>query len=780
MWRLGSKLLHPFNPELGIGVVREVDGRFLVVHFPGADQEFTLSAEGAGLSRLILSAGARARLVTTGEDVVIAESMEHRYRLADGREVDDIDIWPLGISDSPVEKLANLRLDSAESFCNRLAGLELMTLREAGGLGSFLGGRIDLFPHQLFTAQRAVKADPVRWLLADEVGLGKTVEACLILSALLRMGRAEGALVVAPSTLAVQWLGELYRKFHQVFVLLDHARLEAVVTDFGEDVNPFEVHPFAVLPLELAASDQRLLRQAAEARLDVVVVDEAHRLFRAEYAETLQHLVAQARHALLLTATPLSADRRGFFELLSLLHPDDFDDFAAFEQALEAGELRVPCTSAVRRVDVGGLAPRVAVAIDVEGPPAGDSQGLRDDPRTRWLVEQVPLWTEAREKCLVFVRDLDTLEELVRIVESETRTRVTIFHEDLSAAKRDIEVAAFRESPVPLLLSTEAGGEGRNFQFCHRMLHFELPWDPVELEQRIGRLDRIGRTDPVEILYFRHAGEPGEGDVAQLYERLDLFERPGAGLDSALSAARAALRDARDSGTTLDVAALVSAVEAEHAEARVDVAQVLYADGYTADQADDILQQVPDDLERKTQLFCVEAAEDLGFECLEKGGAQYYIEFGSGAKIDALPGVEGGSRFLGSFDRREAVAKEEIDFFASGHALVEGLLLELEDGNRGRAALLELPAGSAATGLVCVYKDGPNWELSIVEANGTPRPEWREKFMKALPSARRARPEQWGISQQWADGLRALADRATGKGELVAAAFFRPSGSRKR
>ena len=90
-----------------------------------------------------------------------------------------------------MERLAGLRLDSADSFRNRMAGLELMRIREAGGLGSFLGGRIELFPHQLHTAMRAVEADPVRWLLADEVGLGKTVEACLILSALVRTKRAE-------------------------------------------------------------------------------------------------------------------------------------------------------------------------------------------------------------------------------------------------------------------------------------------------------------------------------------------------------------------------------------------------------------------------------------------------------------------------------------------------------------------------------------------------------------------------------------------------------------
>jgi len=305
----------------------------------------------------------------------------------------------------------------------------------------------------------------------------------------------------------------------------------------------------------------------------------------------------------------------------------------------------------------------------------------------------------------------------------------------------------------------------------------------VALEQRIGRLDRIGRTSPVEILYFRNEApeSKAEPDIARLYERLDLFGRPAAGLDSALSEVRNALQSAREGASPLDVDALVERVESARKDANADLTQVFYADAYRADQAEDILAQVPADLEEKTREFCVEAAEDLGFECLEKGGtAQYYIEFGSGAKIDALPGVEGGTRFLGTFDRAEAVAKEEIDFFASGHALVEGLLLELEDGNRGRAALLELPAGSVATGLVCVYKNGPAWQLSIVEADGTPRPEWREKFLNALPKARRARPEQWGISEQWADGLRALAQRAQGEGEIVAAAFFRPSGGRKR
>ena len=93
----------------------------------------------------------------------------------------------------------------------------------------------------------------------------------------------------------------------------------------------------------------------------------------------------------------------------------------------------------------------------------------------------------------------------------------------------------------------------------------------------------------------------------------------------------------------------------------------------------------------------------------------------------------------------------------------------------GRAVMLEVPAGLLRVpGLACVYKDGPDWEISVVEADGTPRPEWAEAFLQAVPKSRRAKPEKKGISRQWADGLRALAKQTGGKGEVVAAAFFFP------
>ena len=772
-WREGSKLVHPFNPELGVGLVRRVEGRYLVVYFPAVEREVTMAAQGAGLTPLILPPGSSAIELETGDEVRVERWDGERYVLADGRRIEDKDLWPAEGSSGPIERVAQFRLDRLGSFRNRVEGLQLRKLREAGGLGSFLGGRIALFPHQLHTALAAVRSDPVRWLLADEVGLGKTIVACLILSALVRTGRARRALVIAPSTLAVQWLGELYRKFHQVFVLIDEARVESVERDYGEGNDVFDIHPFGVISMEYLASNPTLMRQARNAELDLVVVDEAHRLALEHFDAAVAPMVRNAKHAILLSATPLAADRRGFHHLLQLLHPDEFVSFDEFDGAVAAGKAAFPCTSAVRRSDLGGLPPRRAAPVDVR--PLG--KDLKKDPRSEWLAARVREWHKKKEKALVFVRDLERLEKLRKHLEQAGRTHIAVFHEELTPAQRDIEVARFRETNLPLLICTEAGAEGRNFQFCDRMVHFDLPTDPVLLEQRIGRLDRIGRTKDVEIVYFRAAG--AAPDIARLYERLDLFERPSAGLDLALAGVREALERAERDETPLDVEALAAEVDAARAQSIADLPRVIYRDAYDASQAEKILALVPPELQVHMRRFCLGAANDLGLKIVEKGGtALYYLEMGTSLTVESIPGVPDESRWLGTFDREEALQKDELDFFASGHPLVEGLLLELEDGVRGRATMFSLPSAELrGAGLLCVFKDGPDWSALVFDTKGDQRPEWVPVLLESLAKAKPAKPEELGLDARAAEGIRELGSmcelEAPETAVLEAAAFFR-------
>ena len=245
VWSVGDHLTHRFNPELGTGRVTAIEGRVLVVHFPHT--------------------GTTLRLAATSDALVPRRSS--RPVQADRER-------------SLLERLAAGEIDDTEDFLTRLDILHLLASREASGLGSFLGGRVRLFPHQLHVAERATARMPVRWLLADEVGLGKTIEAALIMNRLLHTQKIERCLVVVPEALTVQWLGELWRKYHQVFTLLDSPRLADVARDFGAGFNPFDAHRRAVIALETLIERPELTGQAVTAGIDLLVVDEAQRLRR--------------------------------------------------------------------------------------------------------------------------------------------------------------------------------------------------------------------------------------------------------------------------------------------------------------------------------------------------------------------------------------------------------------------------------------------------------------------------------------------------------------------
>ena len=748
-WSVGDHLTHRFNHELGTGRVTAIEGRVIVVQFPNATLRFA-----------------------AGSEALIPE--------AEGTTPREL---------SPLDRLAAGENDETDHFLTRLEILHLLATREADGLGSFLGGRVHLFPHQLHVAERATIRLPVRWLLADEVGLGKTIEAALIMNRLLHTQKIERCLVVAPEALTVQWLGELWRKYHQVFTLLDGPRLADVERDFGAGFNPFDVHRRAVIALEKLVEQPELSTQAVSAGIDLLVVDEAQRLRRPPGHpgepgyRAITPIAALGRHVLLLSATPLEDDAHGFFRLLQLLRPDEFPEDVDFEGRLASGTALPPCTSSTRRVDIGGLPPRVPMPVDLptdflvasafrrkEVAAAGsytvrrqtldrirralasgaalkavlgaDETDLRQqadatdaaDPRLRWLATQAKRWRRTNEKTLIFAAHRETLEMLRDSLSRDAQLASGVFHEELSVARRDIEVARFHAGDGPsLLISTEAGGEGRNFEFCHRLVLYDLPWKPSTVEQRIGRLDRIGRRMPVQIIYFQPPSGIG-ADVVRLFESLGLFREPMAGLEPQLAHIERAIEDlALDAGASLSdtrLAALVADAEAARTRVHEAAYSQLHRDPYRAELGPAILARVPPDLDSLIERVVVNAASHLGFRVEQvRGRRAYAIEFGNEALVDSLPGVPAGTSMVGTFDREFAVEDETIDFFSSGHPLVEGLLAHFEDDPKGRAARLEVQIpGETGRGIVAIYKEGPRFDVRALDSDGRPRPGWAAAF----------------------------------------------------
>jgi ATP-dependent helicase HepA len=336
-----------------------------------------------------------------------------------------------------------------------------------------------------------------------------------------------------------------------------------------------------------------------------------------------------------------------------------------------------------------------------------------------------------------------------------------VFHEGLSSARRDIEVAQFRLPEGPsLLVSTECGGEGRNFEFCRRLVLFDLPWNPLVAEQRIGRLDRIGRRLPVDVVHFL----PPEGigrDAARLFEALGLFREPLAGLEPELARVEASLEMAALSPPgTLSPARFDAIVEgARAAQSRIREAawREMHRDPYRKEMAEAILARVPPDLDALNEDVVTTACERLSLHVEPHAGRVFSVELGNQALVDSLPGVPGGTSFLGTFDREEAVADERLDFFAAGHPLVEGVLAHLEESPLGRGAVLRVTLGAEkGLGLLALYKDGPSFEAVAVDATGRPRPDWSAALRQRPLRTRRLAP---GLRHEpgWPAAIRRMA-----------------------
>ena len=771
-----------------------------------------MAASAEALVPVDLSPGRPVRIAATHEETTIkALRPDGTLALMNGRTEAPHALWPLELEGALLERLALGDLDDVDDFITRMNILHLLAIREADGLGAFLGGRVRLFPHQLHVAERASATDPVRWLLADEVGLGKTIEASLLLNRLVHAGKVNRCLVVAPETLTVQWLGELWRKYHQVFTLLDSERLGDVARDFGEDFNPFELHRRTVISLEMLMARPHLTEQAVRAGIDLLVVDEAQHLRRPPGHpgeagwRAVSPIAAEGRHVLLLSATPLEDDAHGFFRLLQLLRPQEFPEDLSFETRLAEGTPLPACTSSTRRSDIGGLPPRVGLPIELLSPKSAklrdavekavrslpapnvvvqrekvdkvrralasgaalsaalgaDDGGLRPqlqamdaaDARIEWLLAHAPTWRTAREKTLIFVADRETLEMVRTALSNRAHLASGVFHEDLTSARRDTEVARFRELDGPsLLVSTECGGEGRNFEFCKRLVLFDLPWKPSVVEQRIGRLDRIGRRIPVDIVYFRPPGGIGR-DVVRLFEALGVFREPLAGLETQLAHIEGALEEiALDPNASLSderFTALIAETREARTRIREAAYQQLHRDPYRAEMGPSILARVPPELDELNQEIVVTASIGLGFTIAHPRGHRVFsIELGNGSLVDGLPGVPGGSGYVGTFDREEAVANEAIDFFSSGHPLVEGIFAHYEESPLGRAVRFEIAIGQdVGEGIVAIYKDGPAFEVVALDDKGQVRLDWAEAVLQrpigARPIAKASEHDGW-------------------------------------
>ena len=466
------------------------------------------------------------------------------------------------------------------------------------------------FDYQLQAARSALRRMRGRAILADEVGLGKTIEAGLILAELRLRGLADRTLVITPAGLVAQWQEELERKFG------------VPTTIPGQDVDR------GVLIASLAAARRDPLKSQLTADpWDLIIVDEAHRVRAPRSASGQLIRQLRSRYLLLLTATPVENRLQDLYEMVSLVAPGLLGTAAQFRAAHGTAPLTTPGkeprnTAALRkqtaevmirhrRSEVSVLLPqRLAETVRVE-PSGAERQWYADltarvraEGRTTtsaqrlalrsvaklagsspaaaaptlakigWddlarrgslltapakvavLLDRLGRFTQAGQKVLVFTAFRQTLELLTDQVPG-----AAVYHGSLPRAEKERVIATFRDE-AQVLLSTESAGEGRNLQFCHVMVNMDLPWNPMQIEQRLGRLHRVGQEHDVLLTNLVASGTIEEQVLHVLEAKINLFELVVGELDMILGR----VDDEFDFETTVFDAFVASEDDAEFGE----------------------------------------------------------------------------------------------------------------------------------------------------------------------------------------------------------------------
>ncbi|WP_439825626.1 RNA polymerase-associated protein RapA [Aeromonas caviae] len=815
---LGQRWISDTETDLGLGTVVAVEGRMVTLLFPATGENRMYAKEEAPVTRVSFNVGDQ---IASHEDwTMTVEEVQEKDGLLIyvGMRTDNDE--PVVLKEvflnnfikfnKPQDRLFAGQIDRMSRFTLRYEALVNQHQRRRNPTRGLAGGKVSLIPHQLYIAHEVGHRYAPRVLLADEVGLGKTIEAGMIIHQQLLSGRAHRVLILLPETLQHQWLVEMLRRFNLHFSLFDEERC---VEAFADAENPFETEQLVICSLDFLRKKRRRFEQVLEAEWDLLVVDEAHHLEWSEEApsrayEMVEALAEQVPGVLLLTATPDQLGHQSHFARLRLLDPErfyDYDAFLAEEQAYGqvasaaqelldgetlSDEARQILASQLEGLDLSDAAARqqavaklldqhgtgrvlfrnsraniqgfperhlnvypmplpeqYKTAIKVMGMMGGNGGDLQTralrylypekifqqfegdnaswtqfDPRVDWLLEL--LLGARQQKVLVICSEAATAIALEEALRTREGIRAAVFHEGMSILERDKASAYFaqQEGGAQVLLCSEIGSEGRNFQFASHLVLFDLPLNPDLLEQRIGRLDRIGQQNTVVIHVPYLEGTSQRALLLWYHDGLDAFEQTCPTARPVFEAVRDELFEllAANTGDQAPLEALLTRTRELHEplKARLEqgrdrLLEIHSCGGTAAQQLVEKLAAEDDDTAMIS--FALKMFDEIGVNQDDRGENALVLTPGDHMLVPSFPGLPQDGMTI-TFDRPTALSRDDMALLSWDHPMMRGgidLILGSEIGATSVALLKNkaLPVGSILLELIFVAESAAHPQL---------------------------------------------------------------------
>lgn len=811
---IGQRWISESEAELGLGIVLDLVNRRLTLSFPAAGERRTYAVDNAPISRVVYQVGEKVRH-QDGTAIKITRVVEQQGCLLyfgltkDNEElaIPEFELDSFVQFSTPRDRLFAGQIDKHTHFTLRYQTLNFLHRHRQSSVFGLAGPRVQLLPHQLYIASEVAARHAPRVLLADEVGLGKTIEAGLILHQQLISGRVERALIVVPSSLQHQWLVEMLRRFNLSFTLLDEARCQALVgldsfeesidyiDDFTDDVereanseNPFESAQLILCSLDFLTKNPQRYAQAAAAEWDLLLVDEAHHLQWSEDKvsaayQCIEGLAKVAKGLLLLTATPEQLGIASHFARLRLLDPDryyDLEKFVAEQKSYEslnevvqqllaihtetAGEIPKALSAELAsylpketlaelqqlaqsnlgqavdqtinylldrhgtgrvllrntRSSVAGFPERhlhahpleLTVEQQLELVRLPLAQQLRaedywetvaaqdwwlEDPRVGWLSDW--LKQSRRQKALVICSSAETAQSLEEYLRLRKGLTTAVFHEGLNLIERDRAAAYFAdlEEGAQVLICSEIGSEGRNFQFAHNLVMFDLPLNPDLLEQRIGRLDRIGQTQEVKIHVPYYEGTAQEKLLAWYHQGLNAFEKTCAIGQAVFTRFEKKLLPAIEHNDETVFDDLLQQTREYSADLVAQLQKgrdrLLELNSCKPQQAAQLVNALAEKDDDPQLMNYLEAVFDaFGVDTEDHGEHSLVLRPGDHMRVPHFPGLSENGMTV-TFQREQALSREDMHFLTWEHPLVRGAqeLIALNEFGNTAFCTIKLP-----------------------------------------------------------------------------------------
>ncbi len=814
---VGQRWISKTEMQFGLGTVTQVEHRTVQIIFPAVGEIRVYAKSSAPLTRVRFSVGDTVSN-TSGTAIEIKSVEEHEniltYVGADSHHqpvsICEIELDHTLRLSRPVDRLLSGIIDKPKWFELRNLTRKNYYHITASQMYGLIGTRTSLLPHQLYIANEVAKRHAPRVLLADEVGLGKTIEAGLIIHQQLRTERASRIFIVVPETLTHQWLVEMLRRFNLLFSVYDESRC-AAITESQAQTNPFHAQQLILCSLSFLTANPSRLDQALEGEWDILVVDEAHHLEWSPESTSLEYmciekLSACTKGVLLLTATPEQLGKTGHFARLRLLDSNRFPDYEKFlqeeqqyepvanavdsllsEEELDKSSFKTlyetlndshsrkllssladPETSITKHIEakkqlverlidrhgtgrvlfrntrnaIKGFPERKLITYLLPTPeeyiesaktthqdkattepqlllcPELHYQTLNEtaqplwttfDPRVEWLAD---ILKQLRpEKLLVITASATTVFDIAEYLQARHGIYPAIFHEGLSIIERDRAAAYFasNENGSQVLICSEIGSEGRNFQFAHHLVLFDIPFNPDLLEQRIGRLDRIGQNHTV------HIHSPVLKNSAQeiihdwYHEGLDAFEHTCTAGNSVFCQVKDELTDLLLNSDSQNLQNLISRsksiLQKFNDELQKGRDRLLEFSSCQPDIANQIIDTAISEA-RESELagFMEVIFDNFGIESELHGQHSYIIRPSDHIRLN-LPGLTEDGMTI-TYHRATALANEDMHYLTWEHPIVAAAIdgiLSSETGNTAMVTIQHKKIKAGSLFVECQY-----------------------------------------------------------------------------